>query len=300
MSQAEVERAIAVLAGRQHGVVTRKQLLAAGLSKHHVQHRLETGQLVRLHRGVYRAGPVEAARAREMAAILACGEGSVLSHDTAARLFGLKPGAASSKPIHVARARGGRRRPGVRVHRLPTLSAGDVTVVDGIRVTTPARTLWDLAGRSPPRDLERMFAAAQDRGLVRRAELRRLASRHQGAPGSRVLQRLLEADPPLTRSGAEDRLLELIRSSGLPDPRMNVKVEGLEVDCYWPEHGVIVEVDGFAYHASAVAFERDRSRDRRLTASGRVVIRVTWRQLDGEPLAVIAQLAQALARTPRR
>lgn len=300
MNQTEVERAITALAGRQHGVVAREQLLAAGLSKHHVQHRLGTGQLVRLHRGVYRAGPVESPRAWEMAAILACGEGSVLSHDTAARRFGLKPGAPSSRPIHVARARGGRRRPGVRVHRLPTLSARDVTVVDGLRATTPARTLWDLAATSPPRDLGRMFATAQDRGLVRRAELRRLVSRHQGAPGSRIVRRLLQADPPLTRSEAEDRLLELIRSASLPDPRTNVKVEGLEVDCYWPEHGVIVEVDGFAYHGSAAAFERDRSRDRRLTASGRAVIRVTWRQLDKEPLAVIAQLAQALARPPRR
>lgn len=299
MDQAAVEKAIASAAGRQHGVVTRGQLLACGLSKHHVQHRLDTGQLVRLHRGVYRAGPVEAARFREMAALLACGEGSVLSHDTAARLFGLSRGAASSRPVHVGRVEGHRRRPGVRVHRLPTLSARDMTKVDGLPATTPARTLWDLAATSPARDLERMFALALDRGLVRRVELQRLLDRHAGAPGSRIMRLLLEADPVLTRSVAEDRLQELIRASALPEPQTNVVVEGLEVDCYWPDHGVVVEVDGFTYHGSPAAFERDRIRDRRLVASGVVVIRVTWRQLDTGPLAVVAQLAQALARSPR-
>ena len=145
-----------------------------------------------------------------------------------------------------------------------------------------------------------MLALALDRGLARRGELRRLLVRHKGAPGSRILRHVLGADPALTRSVAEERLQKLIRAADLPQPETNVRVAGLEVDCHWPEHGLVVEVDGFAYHGSAAAFERDRSRDRQLTASGRAVIRVTWRQLDNEPLAVIAQLALALARPPRR
>jgi very-short-patch-repair endonuclease len=166
---------------------------------------------------------------------------------------------------------------------------------DGLPITTPARTLWDLAGTSS-RGLEKAFALALDRGLLRRSALERVLRRHEGASGSRAVRRLLEADPALTRSPAEDRLQELIRAAGLPEPKTNVMVEGLEVDCYWPDEGVVVEVDGFAYHGSAAAFERDRSRDRRLVASGRVVIRVTWQQMDQTPLRVIAELAQALAR----
>lgn len=298
MNHAEVEKVIATLAGRQHGVVVRGQLLAYGLSKHHVQRRLDTGQLVPMHRGVYRAGPVASPRAREMAAVLACGEGAVLSHETAARLFGLKPGAPSSRPIHVARPTGTRRRPGVRLHRLPTLSAGDVMKFDGLPITTPPRTLWDLASTNS-RGLEKVFASGLDRGLVRQSALQGLLRRHDGAPGSRAVRRLLEADPALTRSPAEDRLQELIREAGLPEPRTNVMVEGLEVDCYWPDGGVVVEVDGFAYHGSAAAFERDRSRDRRLVASGRTVVRITWQQMEQAPLRVIAELAQALALAAR-
>lgn len=243
---------------------------------------------------------MEAVRAREMAALLACGEGAVLSHETAAGLLGLKPGGTSSRPVHVARAKGYRRRPGVRIHRLATLTARDVTKIDGLPVTTAGRTLWDLAGTTRPREMERMFALALDRGLTRQAEVRRLLFRHEGAPGSRIVRLLLEADPALTRSPAEDRLLELVREAGLPTAETNAVVEGLEVDCYWPDHGVVVEVDGFAYHGSAGAFERDRARDRRLVACGLVVIRVTWRQLEQSPLALVAQLAQALVRVDRR
>lgn len=295
MNRTGTEGIVVSLAARQHGVVTRRQLLAAGLSSHHVEHRLDSGLLVRLHRGVYRVGPVESPRAREMGAILACGDGAVLSHESAARLLGLKPGAASSKPIHLGRPGGYRRRPGLRVHRLPTLRPGDVTRVDGIPTTTAARTLWDLAGTGSPRALERAFAVALDRGLVRRAELARLVARHRGAPGSRRLQSMLEAGPALTRSEAEERFLGLVRAAELPEPQANTRVEGLEVDFYWPGRGLVVEVDGYAYHGSPAAFQKDRDRDGRLVAAGRVVIRFTWRQIDQQPLAVIARVAQALA-----
>ena len=297
MNAADIEGVLAALAGRQHGVLSRSQLLRAGLSTHHVEHRLASGRIVRIHRGVYRVGGPEAPRAHEMAAILACGENAVISHDSSARLLGLKPN-ASSEAIDVGVPSGYRRRPGLRVHRLPTLERADVMRIERIPLTTAARTLWDLAPTTPPRDLARIYTAALDRGQLRRAELERLRTRHEGAPGSRIVRRLLESDPALTRSPAEDRLQELIRAAGLSPPRTNVVVMGLEVDCYWPDHGVVVEVDGFAYHGSAAAFERDRERDRRLVAAGLVVCRITWRQLDETPMAVVAQLAQALARSP--
>jgi very-short-patch-repair endonuclease len=278
-------------------VVSRSELLRAGVSTHHVEHRLATGRLVRMHRGVYRVGGLEAPRARHMAAILACGENAVISHESSAGMLGLTP-TASSGAIDVGLSSGYRRRPGLRIHRLPTLRRVDVMRIERIPLTTAARTLWDLATTSAPHDLARLYAKALDRGLVRRAEMERLRARHAGAPGSGIIRRLLENDPVLTRSPAEDRLQELIRAAGLPQPRTNVVVMGLEVDCYWPGHGVVVEVDGFAYHGSAAAFERDRARDRRLVASGLVVLRVTWRQLDETPMAVVAQLAQALARSP--
>lgn len=237
VDRVEVEQTIASLARRQHGLVARAQLLAAGLSKHHVQSRLRTGHLVAVHRGVYQIGPLAAGRAPEMAAILACGKGSVLSHLTAARIFGLTSGASSSSPLHVGRPKGYLRRPGLVIHRLSTLTARDVTTGDGIPTTTVARTLWDLAGGSAPRELERLYAVALDRGLVRRVELERLVDRHPGAPGAGRIRALLDADPALTRSEAEERLLELVRAAGLPEPRTNARVQGLEVDCYWPHHG---------------------------------------------------------------
>ena len=294
MDRPRPEQVIASMAARQQGVVTRSQLLRAGLASHLIEHRLATGQLTRLHRGVYRAGPVAGPRSCEIAATLACGTDAVLSHLSAARLWGLSPGASSATPIDVAVRAGYRRRSGLRVHRLPTLGAEDWTRLEGVPVTTAARTIWDLAGTSAGRDLERSLAAALDRGLVRTTQLRRLLDRHRGAPGSRRLRDLLEAGPVLTRSEAEERFLDLVRKAQLPEPRVNARLEGLEVDFLWSRRRLVVEVDGFAHHGSGASFEADRRRDGRLVAAGFAVIRVTWRQLTREPLAVVGSVARAL------
>ena len=284
------------LAAAQHGVVTRAQMLGAGLTGHQVEHRAAAGRFVRLHRGVYRVGPLIAPRCREAAAALACGDRSVISHRSALFLWNLAPPAAPGEAVDVGLRVSARRRPGIRIHRLPTLRAGDMTRIDGIAVTTVARTLWDLARSAPLRDLERALAAALDRGIVRPVEVRRLLDRHAGAPGTGRLRSLVDSRPALTRSEAEELFLTLVRDAQLPDPRTNARIEeGLEVDFLWPDRRLVVEVDGYAFHSSAHAFEADRRRDGRLAAAGYVVIRVTWAQLKGEPLAVVARVAQAFA-----
>ena len=157
----------------------------------------------------------------------------------------------------------------------------------GVPVTTPLRTLRDLASTTTAGDLERAVEEAQVQRLVTRDEVERLRGRAGAAARGR--------EPSLTRSEAERRLLQLVRAAQLPAPRTNVRVGRHEVDLLWPDERVIVEVDGFAFHATRTAFERDRAKDRALQAAGYLVLRITWRQLVDEPEAVVAALAAALA-----
>ncbi|HEX6939899.1 MAG TPA: DUF559 domain-containing protein [Longimicrobiales bacterium] len=290
------EAVIASIASRQHGVVTRGQLLAAGIGADVIDRRLKAGVLHPLHRGVYRVGPVAAPRAREMAACLACGRSAVVSHGSAAALWGFLPAATHRAPVDITITRGNRRRSGVRVHRVHRLSSDEVTKLDSIPLTTPARTLLDLSGTIEPRALEQALAEAFAQRLARPAAIRKVLARHAARPGARTLARLLQAGPPaLTRSEAEERLLRLIRQAALDPPEVNVRVAGPRVDFFWREQRLVVEVDGFAFHASPHAFERDRRRDAALTAAGMRVMRVTWRQIVEEPEAVLVRIAQALA-----
>jgi very-short-patch-repair endonuclease len=280
------DRAVAALAGRQHGVVSSAQLLAAGLGKRAVAHRVTHGRLVRLHRGVYQVGPVPAPRGAEMAAVLACGAGTRLSHHTAGDLWGFRPHAGD---IHVTVPGEARRlRPGLQIHRALSL---DAAVHDGLPLTTPARTLLDLARCLPQHQLDRAVEQAQLMNLVSRGELEALLGNQRG---SRALCRALHDEPTLTRSEAERRLLELVRAARLPRPGTNVRLLGFEVDLLWPAQRLVVEVDGFAFHSSRAAFERDRRRDTALQAARYRVVRLTWRQITLEPHAVVAQLATLL------
>ena len=238
-------------------------------------------------------------RCRQFAAVVACGDDAVLSHGSAAALWGLEGGGGAKASVDVAVRRGYRRRPGIRLHRLPTLARGDWTRIERIPVTTAARTLWDLGGSSARSRLERAIASGIDRGLVRPDQLRALVDRHRGAPGSSRLRSLLDSGAALTRSEAEGRFLDLVRQAQLPEPATNHRVAGLEVDFFWRRARLVVEVNGFSYHGSAAAFESDRQRDGRLVAAGYTVLRVTWRQLTGEPVALVARLSLALGRSAR-
>lgn len=294
----QTERAVAELATRQHGVITRWQLLAIGLSPDAVDNRLRAGRLHRLHRGVYLLGHTSApAYAHEMAAVLAGGPGAVLSHRSAAHIWDLLLYPAHSRtPEITVPARNLNPRPGIRLHRVTRLDHRDVTRRQRIPVVTPARALLDLATIVKARELERALAEAQAKRTVTSSALEAVLSRNGRRAGTGALRGLLQdsGPPAMTRSEAEERLLKLIRGAGIPEPHLNTRLGPYEVDSLWRAERLVVEVDGFRFHSSRLAFERDRRRDAELQARGFRVIRVTWRQLLEEPEAVVARIARAL------
>jgi very-short-patch-repair endonuclease len=284
-----LESAIAELAARQRGVVTRAQLLEIGLTRGAIDRRLKSARLHSLYRGVYLVGHSRTTEgARELGAALACGARAVVSHRSAAGLWRLLPAAPGDIDVTVA-GDDRRARSGIRVHRVADLDRCDVRRLGGIPVTAPARTILDLAAVVSTRELERAVAEAHARGLARRAELVALLARCPRRAGVAALRSLiaLNASAALTRSEAEERLLALVRTAELPAPEVNVRFGRHEVDFAWRQQGLIVEVDGFRFHSSRAAFERDRSRDAELASLGFRVIRVTWRQIVDRPAAVV-------------
>ncbi len=286
---------IAELAARQHGVVTVAQLSAAGATRNAIAHRVENRRLTSLHRGVYRLGETETRLTRLMAAVLAGGAGAVLSHHAAAELHGFAPRKPGAIDVTVQRGHA-RRRDGLRIHRARV----DATRVHGIPTTTPARTILDLAAVLPHRDLRRAIEEAQIQRKLDPHSLTDAVDQAAGHRGARALRAIAtdENEPQLTRSEAERRLLELIQRADLPRPETNVRIGRWEVDALWPAERLVVEVDGFAFHSSRDAFERDRHKETDLAAAGYRVARVTWRQIARERELVVASLARALSPPP--
>ena len=299
----EVEDRIAAAAARQHSIVTRDQLLAAGLSSYAIGRRLRSGRLRPVHRGIYLVGPLVPPLALEKAAVFACDPGAVLSHLSAASLWGQQPPLVSTEPIDVSVTDANRgRRPGIRVHRVVRFNADERTILHSIPITTPGRTLLDLADVVGRREMEAAVARSEREGLVDRVALSALLARHRGRPGTRALRAVLEISggPALTRSEAEAMFLALVRKAGLPVPETNVKLGPYEIDFLWRSAGIGVEVDGFQYHSSRPRFEGDRRRDARLMAAGISVVRLSWRQITHEAMATAVQLGQALVRAGDR
>ena len=288
------EREVARIAARQHGIVTTAQLDAAGFSSTQLTRRVAGGWLVRRHVGIYRLGVFGGPFDEELAALLACGPRSALSRWTAIAVFGIGPRPSHVDVVLVGGAGG--RRAGVRPHRTAQLPPGDVVVKHGLRVTTPARTLLDLAAIAPRGRLERLIDEAQVQRLASTEELLAMAARGAGRPGVRRFREIVDLldEPLFTRSEAERQLVALCRSAGLPLPRMNVKRAGWEVDAVWDAQRLVVEVDGRKYHSPATRFERDRRKDGDLLLAGYRVLRVTWWRLTREPEQVIALIAGAL------
>ncbi|MGH2967132.1 MAG: type IV toxin-antitoxin system AbiEi family antitoxin domain-containing protein [Solirubrobacterales bacterium] len=305
------DRAIAELAAKQHGLVTRSQLASAGLGDHAIDNRLLSGRLHPVHRGIYLVGHTGALpHAPEMAAVLACGGGAVVSHRSAALTWALLPGQAAERRLPILAGTGrwprveitvpGRDpglKPGIHIHRVRVLDRAEARSCNGIPTMSPARTLLDLASTASPQHLERATAEARRRHLASEDELRSLLARHRGRRGAGVLRQLLERDAPpaLTRSVAEDRFLAVVRATPIPEPEVNVLIGRYEVDFLWRPQRLMVEVDGFEVHSSRTEFESDRLRDAELQASGFRVIRVTWQQLTRQPSAMLARLGEALA-----
>jgi very-short-patch-repair endonuclease len=298
MRQELIPGAIAALAGRQHGVVSSAQLRRIGLSDSAISRRTRVGSLHRLHTGVYAVGHTALGpRGRWMAAVLACGPAAALSHHAAGALWEMRPTAFALVDVTVPRT-GARSRPGLRIHRPRTLSDDEVTSRHGIPVTTPARTVLDLAASLSERELQRVLDEAQVRRLATAPSLVALAAAHPGHRGTGALGRALRDHTPgttLTRSELEERFLALCRTHGLPQPEVNVRVAGLEVDFVFARHRVAVETDGWRFHGHRAAFERDRRRDAALTRAGYRTLRFTHDQVADEPRVIAATVAAALA-----
>jgi hypothetical protein len=280
-----VDRLLADLAARQHGIVSREQLAEIGIDRGGVERRVQSGRLHRLYRGVYAVGhTVVPPRGRWLAAVLACGDGAVLSHRSAAAQWGIQPTGAARIDVTVPRTSGVRSSARVVVHR-PRRPA-QATVRDGIPVTTPGRTLTDLATALPRRQLEKAVEMAEVLKLHVHVD--------PDHPGAKRLAEILATHDlgTDTRSGLEDDFLALCDRYGIPRPRVNTLVEGYLVDFCWPEERLIVETDG-RRHLTRAAFERDRAQDACLTAIGWRVMRFTTKQVRGEGATVAARVLSA-------
>lgn len=293
-------------AAEQYAVMKREHL-ELGLSAQAIGRRLRVGRLRLIHRGVYLVGPVMPPLACELAAIYACGPDATLSHHSASYLWEIRPRPAPQPDIlcdaqDVLVPSADRvRRPGINVRRCSDLRPDERTVHRKILVTTPARTLLDLARVLGTRELEQAVARAEREGLVTLADLHEMVNRHRGQPGTPALRALIEAEigPQFTRSPLETELRDLVRRAGLPMPRMNVRMGPYELDALWPDANLAVEVDGFAYHSRRPRYEGDRVRDAWLLARGIQVLRLSARQIRNDPLPTAVQLAQTLTRASR-
>ena len=269
----ELDRALAALAGRQHGAVTTAQLAAIGIDKSGVTRRVRAGRLHRLHRGVYAVGHTAPSEwQRFMAAVLACGPGAVLSHQSAAYLWGfLRP---EGGPVHVTSpsTSGKALRAGIVLHRSPSLlREGETIRRERIPVTTPRRTILDIEQTLKPY-------------LVRKAKSQ-----------AEFMKYRLKLPSDRTRSGLERDFLRFLVKHGFPRPQVNVKVGKFTVDFLWPEQMLAVETDFFDYHRGSQAFEDDHQRDLELRRLGYTVRRFTGDQIRNHPALVVADLGEVLS-----
>lgn len=294
------DAAIGELARRQHGVVARRQLLELGIGKEAVTGRLKRGYLHEIHLGVYVVGVRRIShRGRWMAAVLAAGHRAVLSHRAAGVIWDLLPPGLNR--IEVACPRGARtRRPGI-VCREADLAADEVDEIDGIPVTSPFRTMIDLAAVLEPRQLERAWNELKVRGRTDRVPISEMLARHKGKRGTVALRDLLGSTKPegVTRNEFEEAFVALLDAHGLPRPRLNATLslrgKFYEIDCLWDSQRLALELDSREVHATPRSFEADRRRDRVLLAEGYRTSRVTWRQLRDEPEEIVADLRSSLA-----
>lgn len=284
------------LVRRQHDVVTRAQLLELGFSRHAIAHRVAVGRLHKVWRGVYAVGrPTLELRARWMAAVLACGRDALLSHRSAAGLWGvLRPFRQLEVVVPREKAL---RRPGISVHRRSGLTPAHRKVVDGIPVTDIVTTLIDLATCVNDGLLIRAVNQADRMELIDAEGLRAALERVQSRPGVGRLKSLLD------RQGAafvdtllELRFLDLVRAVGLPDPELQARVNGYRVDFYWPDLGLVVETDGPRDHRTPAQQSKDRRRDQAHAVAGLTPLRFTEAQVRHEPGHVRATLAAVAKR----
>ncbi len=289
-----LHRRILALAIRQHGNVTRRQLLSLGLGAEAIKHRVRAGFLHPVHAGVYAVGrPPVTALETAAAAVLACGAGAALSHRSALALWGFTDRWPTSFDVAVP---GDCRRSRITIHRQRGLQPWDVRVHVGIRVTSPAWTLVDCAPRLSDRRLARVVNDALRSKHLKRWQLAEVAARRRTRPGVQRLRPFIDATDGPTRSEFEDAFSEFCRRFKLPRPQLNTIVAGREVDAYFEAEKLIVELDGWKYHSSRDSFESDRDHDATALAHGIGTVRITWKRMLGQPELEAQRLLRILAR----
>ena len=292
-----LDAVIAEVAARQWGVVTLGQLERCGLEKGAIQHRLATRRLQRLWRGVYAFGHQELTRQGHLiAAVFACGPGAALSHLTAAVEWEMLMREDGELDVIVP-SRGGRiQRPGIRLHCVRHLHPDDVTLRNGIPVTSPAKTLVDLNAVVSDRLVERAFEQAQIRNLLPSGAIETAIERSRGRK-TRMLRSLVAHERRLstiTRSELEELFLALARRGGLDEPEVNARIAGYEVDFLWRRQRRVIEVDGYAFHRTRRAMTRDRRKDDDLETAGFGVTRFTADQVLHDPDDTLARARRAV------
>jgi very-short-patch-repair endonuclease len=284
------------LAELQHGVVARWQLQELGFSRRAVEVRLSNGRLHSVGHGVFAVGrPHLTVRGRWMVAVLSCGPSAVLSHGSAAALWGI---GFQKHLIEVSvRTCSPRRQSGVLAHRRAGLRDVDLTRLDGIPTTGPIRTIVDVAARLDPEGIERMVNEADRLDLVDPDTLRDALGPYRGQRGVARLRAVLDRHTfRLTRSGLERRFLRIAERAGMAVPETRQWVNGFEVDFYWPELGLVVETDGVRYHRTPARQTRDRRRDQTHTVAGLTQLRFTEAQIKFEPAYVVETLRRVVGR----
>ena len=296
------DRFVSQLAAKQHGVAARYQLLSAGVTSQQIKVRLRNGRLHEIHRGVYLVGhTVPPPLAVEQAALLAFGNEALLSHRSAANLWDLLPYPASAKAWVTVPPERGATRPGIHIARAE-VPARDVRRRHGLLLTSPPRTIMDLARLLDEETLERVVAEASYRRLASEAELEAQVEGNQGKRGVAKLRRVLDlpGGPRRTRSPAERAMLRLLRRAGITGYEVNARVHGYEVDLLWPAERLAVEIDGWDAHSGRVAFERDRLKVATLAANGTRVVPITGRQIRDDPVGVVRRLGRALTEATKK
>jgi very-short-patch-repair endonuclease len=286
------DAALGEIAARQYGAVTRAQLIGCHLSRGAIAHRISIGRLIPLFPGVFAVGHRRRERiAVASAAVLACGAGAALSHSSAAVLWGMRK--RWELPVEVV-VPNKRRTPAVRIHVSTALAPRDIRTQLGIRTTSPARTLLDIAPRLTDRALARAVNDARHNRYLTLDALADALDRFRNHPGRRRLLPFLEAPTGPTRSELEDAFLDFTRRFDLPTPQMNVIVAGHLVDALFADEKLIVELDGFEFHRSRGSFESDRERDADTLASGHATVRVTHGRLTNSAQREAARLQSIL------
>jgi very-short-patch-repair endonuclease len=294
--QAPPDSRLASLASRQHGIVTARQLTALGISATERRYRVRVGRLHPIHRGVYAVGHRNLSEnARFIAAVAAIGADAALSHVSAAALWSLT---SSGRDVDVTTTRGVKSRPGIRLHVVRALAPTDVTRRHGIPVTTPARTILDLADVFDDRKLARTVHEGEVQRVVTNADLRAQLHRSAGRRGATKLASIVDEGPVRTRSELEEATYHLVRRNGFCRPEANTSLPGLpdwlEVDFHFPGTLLVLEVDGGQFHNTRWRRRLDARKQAILEAAGYRVLRLTWEQVTAEEEQTVQRIRQAL------